>query len=75
MELSAEAIAMYDFSMDDIRLADLNQGIPDFGIEFDIIMASMVLHWLSEPHKFLRQAKDMLSPAGIRFRRNRNGDT
>ena len=55
---------MYDFSMDDIHLADLNEGIPDLGIEFDTIMASMVLHWLSEPHEFLRQAKDMLSPAG-----------
>jgi len=64
VELSAEAIAMYDFPTNNLRQADLNKGIPDFGIKFDIIIASRLLHWLSEPHKFLQQAKDMLSTAG-----------
>lgn len=64
VELSAEAIAMCDFPINNIKQADLNNGIPKFGVMFDVIIASMVLHWLNKPHEFLCQAKDNLSPQG-----------
>lgn len=64
VELSAEAIAMCDFPTDNIKQADLNNGIPKFGVKFDVIIASIVLHWLTDPHKNLCQAKDNLSPQG-----------
>jgi SAM-dependent methyltransferase len=64
VELSAEAIAMCTFPTNNIKQADLNNGIPEFGVRFDVIIASMVLHWLADPHKFLCQAKDNLSPQG-----------
>ena len=64
VELSAEAIAMCDFPTNNIKQADLNNGIPQFGVRFDVIIASMVLHWLDKPHEFLCQVKDNLSPQG-----------
>jgi 2-polyprenyl-3-methyl-5-hydroxy-6-metoxy-1,4-benzoquinol methylase len=64
VELSADAIAMCDFPTNNIKQADLNNGIPEFGVRFDVIIASMVLHWLSKPDVFLCQAKDKLSPQG-----------
>jgi 2-polyprenyl-3-methyl-5-hydroxy-6-metoxy-1,4-benzoquinol methylase len=64
VELSAEAIAMCDFPTNNIKQADLNNGIPQFGVKFDVIIASMVLHWLDKPQEFLRQVKDNLSPQG-----------
>jgi tRNA A-37 threonylcarbamoyl transferase component Bud32/2-polyprenyl-3-methyl-5-hydroxy-6-metoxy-1,4-benzoquinol methylase len=64
IELSSEAIAAYDFPAHNIKQADLNKGIPDFGIKFDVIIASMVLHWLDDPCKFLRQAKVKLGEQG-----------
>lgn len=64
VEISSEAIQMYDFPTDNIRHADLNDGIPNFAIMFDVIICSMVLHWLDEPLKFLEQAKNILSKNG-----------
>jgi len=64
IEVSSEAIAMYDFATDNIKQADLNNGIPDFGVKFDIIIASMVLHWLDDPIRFLCQAKIRLTERG-----------
>ncbi|MBE3040729.1 MAG: class I SAM-dependent methyltransferase, partial [Chloroflexi bacterium] len=64
VEISSEAIATYAGGTEKIKQADLNDGIPDFGFKFDVIIVSMVLHWLTDPLKFLRQAKGMLSPGG-----------
>lgn len=64
VEFSAEAIAMCDCPTDNILQADLNDGIPEFGMKFDVVVASMVLHWLNEPLEFLEQAKNILSVAG-----------
>jgi len=64
VEISSEAIALYDFPTDNVRQADLNNGIPEFGVKFDAIIASMILHWLIAPHDFLKQAKNMLSECG-----------
>jgi 2-polyprenyl-3-methyl-5-hydroxy-6-metoxy-1,4-benzoquinol methylase len=64
VELSAKAIAMCDFPTNNIKQADLNNGIPEFGTRFDVIIASMLLHWLNKPHEFLCQAKNNLSPEG-----------
>jgi SAM-dependent methyltransferase len=65
VEISAEAIALYDFDTARIKQADLNDGIPEFGIRFDGIIASMIIHHLEEPSRFLSQVKDRLTPDGI----------
>ena len=67
VELSSNAIKTYKFPTDNIRQADLNDGIPDFGTKFDVIIASMVLHWLDDPSEFLCRAKDKLSQQGHLF--------
>lgn len=64
VEISSEAIQMYEFPTDNVRQADLNDGIPDFAVRFDVIVCSMVLHWLDEPPRFLEQAKKVLSESG-----------
>jgi SAM-dependent methyltransferase len=64
VELSSEAITMCDLPTHNIKQADLNDGIPDFGVKFDAIIASMVLHWLDDPGQFLRQAKTKLTQNG-----------
>jgi len=64
VEQSAHAIAACDFPTDTIRQADLNEGIPDFGVRFDAIVASMVLHWLDDPAAFLRAAAERLAEGG-----------
>jgi SAM-dependent methyltransferase len=64
IEQSSEAIAMYNFPKNNIKQADLNNGIPDFGVKFDVIVASMILHWLDDPWRFLCQAKTKLTQHG-----------
>lgn len=64
VEVSAEAIAMCDSPQENIKQADLNEGIPEFGVKFDVIVASMILHWLDDPLAFLCQARQMLSERG-----------
>ena len=64
VEISSEAIEMYVFPTDNVRQADLNDGIPDFGVEFDVIICSMILHWFTEPLRFLEQAKSVLAEGG-----------
>jgi 2-polyprenyl-3-methyl-5-hydroxy-6-metoxy-1,4-benzoquinol methylase len=67
VEYSKEAISWYEFPHETIRQADLNNGIPDFGVKFDAIVVSMVLHWLANPEKFLRDAERSLTPNGRIF--------
>lgn len=64
VELSHEALKMYHFPTDRIIVADLNDGIPEFGVAFDAVVASNVLHWLNSPPTFLRQVKNVLKPSG-----------
>jgi SAM-dependent methyltransferase len=64
VDLSASAIAASGFPADRVCQADLNHGIPDFGERFDVIFASMILHWLDEPESFLEAAHERLAPGG-----------
>lgn len=64
VEFSGEAIRRYEFPTDNIKQADLNAGIPDFGVKFDAIVLSMVLHWLDDPEGFLRKAASSLTDRG-----------
>ncbi|MCK5232722.1 MAG: class I SAM-dependent methyltransferase [Desulfobulbaceae bacterium] len=64
VEMSSEAIAMYDFPTDNVKQADLNQGIPDFNVKFDAIVISMILHWMDDPLKFLIKIQKKLTPKG-----------
>lgn len=64
VEISSEAIKMYDFPTDNVRQVDLNDGLPDFGTGFDVIVCSMILHWLDEPVAFLEQARNALTNNG-----------
>jgi hypothetical protein len=54
VEYSSYAISKYDFPTENIKCADLNEGIPDFDIKFDTITVSMVLHWLDDPQRPVR---------------------
>jgi SAM-dependent methyltransferase len=65
VEISPEAIALYDFDTARIKQANLNDGIPDFGVRFGAIIASMIIHHLEDPLKFLNQVKERLAPNGV----------
>ncbi len=65
VEMSDLAISDYELPTNNIIKEDLNNGIPDFGIKFDAIVASWIIHWLKEPHAFLRNAKNILNNTGI----------
>ncbi len=65
VELSTEAISMYDFDVSRIKQANLNDGIPDFGVKFDGIIASMIIHHLRDPLSFLNDVKQHLTPQGL----------
>lgn len=64
VEWSSEAISGYDFATDNIAQADLNDGLPNFDVKFDVITISMVLHWLDEPEKFLSKCKSSINNNG-----------
>jgi SAM-dependent methyltransferase len=68
IDYSEEAIRLSGAPRDRVRQADLNQGIPAFGDggpkSFDVIIASMILHWLAEPDLFLDRARAALNPGG-----------
>lgn len=65
VEISSEAIGLYDFDTSRIAQADLNDGIPDFGVKFDAIIASMIIHHLDDPPAFLQQVQERLAPGGV----------
>jgi 2-polyprenyl-3-methyl-5-hydroxy-6-metoxy-1,4-benzoquinol methylase len=65
VEISSEAIALYDFDTARIKQANLNDGVPDFGVRFDGIIASMIIHHLEDPLKFLDHVKARLAPEGV----------
>ena len=65
IELSDKAIEGYSFPVDNIRLHNLNDGIPEFGVRFDIIVLSNVLHWLDRPGTFLEEARHSLNVNGL----------
>lgn len=64
VEISAKAIELYDFPTTTIKQADLTRGIPDFGVAFDVIIASMILHWFDRPWEYLASARQRLAPSG-----------
>ena len=64
VEISDEALQLYDFDTRRIVQADLNDGIPDFGVRFDAIIVSMLIHHLENPPGFLHQVRTRLAPAG-----------
>jgi SAM-dependent methyltransferase len=65
VEVSAAAVARGEFEREQIRVADLNEGVPDFGIRFDCVIASMIIHHLSDPHAFLSSVARSLKPGGV----------
>ena len=61
VEISDEAFQLYDFDTRRIVQADLNDGIPDFGVRFDAIIVSMLIHHLEKPPAFLQQVRERLA--------------
>lgn len=45
--------------------ADLNKGIPEFGIKFDVVFAGEIIEHLFDDRKFLRDCHNILKPCGI----------
>jgi 2-polyprenyl-3-methyl-5-hydroxy-6-metoxy-1,4-benzoquinol methylase len=48
-----------------IARADLNEGIPDFKTEFDVIFAGEVMEHLFDDEKFIASTRELLRPGGI----------
>jgi 2-polyprenyl-3-methyl-5-hydroxy-6-metoxy-1,4-benzoquinol methylase len=65
VEFSAEAIASYQFDHSRVVQFDLNRGLPERGVRFAAIVASMILHHLDDPRTFLRAARAQLDPDGL----------
>jgi SAM-dependent methyltransferase len=63
-DLSADVLAGYDFPLAGVKCLDLNRAFPDFGVQFDAIVASWLLHWLDDPEGFLAEAAKHLAPGG-----------
>jgi len=63
VEISDEAVKMYDFPTDKIIKHDFSLSIPDFdGAEkFDAIIASNVIHHMTDPAKLIKGIHDRLS--------------
>ena len=64
VEMSSEAIALSGCPPEKIRQADLNDGIPDFGFRFDVIIISHVMHWLIDPGQFLDRLQKRIAADG-----------
>lgn len=47
-----------------LKLADLNKGLPNFGIKFKAILSSMVLHHIDKPDSFLQTLRNTLDSDG-----------
>jgi len=45
--------------------ADLNNGIPDIGVEFDIIFAGEIIEHIFDESRFVRECRRVLKPEGI----------
>lgn len=45
--------------------ADLNKGIPDFGVKFDVIFAGEIIEHLWDDRKFIKECKEFLKPNGL----------
>lgn len=65
IELSEEAIALYQFDRSRIGPFDLNHGLPNLGTQFGGMVASMILHHLDDPRIFLQAARERLDAGGI----------
>lgn len=48
-----------------IKQTDLNDGIPDFGVKFDVIFAGEVVEHLFDDLKFIEKAKNLLKQSGL----------
>ncbi len=48
-----------------IKQADLNEGIPDFGLKFDVIFAGEVIEHLFDDGKFIAECRKALKPKGL----------
>lgn len=48
-----------------IKQADLNDNIPDFGVEFDVVFAGEVIEHIFDDGKFIRDCRKVLKPNGL----------
>jgi 2-polyprenyl-3-methyl-5-hydroxy-6-metoxy-1,4-benzoquinol methylase len=67
IEISKVAIDGYDFDKSGIRQGDLEEPLPDFGVQFDAAIVGMVIHHLRDPARFLTDLRSKLKPGGKLF--------
>ncbi|MFH0938627.1 MAG: class I SAM-dependent methyltransferase [Planctomycetota bacterium] len=65
VDASKTAIECLKAPPNQLRLADLNDGLPDFGVRFQAIIGAMVLHHITEPGAFLARLRTTLEPGGF----------
>lgn len=64
VEISDEAFSLYDFDTSRISRRNLNDGLEDFGVGFDCVIAAHIIHHLDSPEGFLTEVERVLAPEG-----------
>jgi SAM-dependent methyltransferase len=64
LEISRKAFDLYDFNTENIKLWDLNKGLPVFDEKMDLVIASRIIHHLGKPASFIEQVRDVLLDNG-----------
>lgn len=63
-DASQVALDRLDVPPERKQLANLNSGLPDYGVKFRVILAAMVLHHIDKPEPFLGQLRKAVAPDG-----------
>ena len=64
-DASKVSLGVIDAPPERLKLADLNEGLPDFGTKFNAIISAMVLHHIAKPDIFLGRLREALEPGGL----------
>ncbi|GMV81553.1 MAG: hypothetical protein AMXMBFR7_27370 [Planctomycetota bacterium] len=64
-DVSRVALDRLNVPPERVRQANLNQGLPDYGVKFRGILAAMVLHHIDKPEPFLVQLREAVAPDGF----------
>lgn len=64
IEISKKVFKLYDFSTNNIKIWDLNNGLPDYSEKIDMVIASRIIHHLEDPVRFIKQARQIIKENG-----------
>lgn len=64
IEISTRAFELYDFDTGNIMIWDLNDGLPPYPEQMDLIIASRIVHHLRDPVRFVGQVWELVKDRG-----------